>query len=94
VGRVEDIEAVLLEAEAAHGTYESTVLHGVYDQEWPSWYAAYAFEHGIDAIVGRAMGADELAALLTTGWSDYQREHPDRAEPWAPYIATRIAAEA
>ena len=94
MGRVEDIEALLLEAEAAHGTYETTVLNGVYDREWPSWYAAYAVEHGIDEIVGRAMGADELAAQLTTGWAEYQREHPDRAEPWAPYIAARIAAEA
>ena len=32
------------ETEQAHGTYEGTVLRGVYDQAWPEWYAAYAVE--------------------------------------------------
>jgi hypothetical protein len=26
---------------AAHGVYENTVLNGVYDDNWPEWYAEH-----------------------------------------------------
>ena len=94
MGRIDELEALLGRAEGAHAVYEETVLNGVYDQEWPRWYAAYMVAHGIGAIVGHAVAVDRLAGLLTSGWSDYQREHPDRIVPWATYIARRIAAEA
>jgi hypothetical protein len=32
---------LLTEAAAAHGTYETEQLDGVYDEEWPAWYAAH-----------------------------------------------------
>ena len=50
--RIAALEALLAETEAAHGAYETTELNGVYDQEWPRWYAAYAVEHGIGEIRG------------------------------------------
>ena len=50
MGSVDAIEALLAEAEQAHGTYEATVLQGVYDQDWPRWYAGYAVEHGVAEI--------------------------------------------
>lgn len=93
MGSVDAIEALLAEAEQAHGTYEATVLQGVYDQDWPRWYAGYAVEHGVAEITGHLIPVDQLAALLTTSWDDYQREHPDRAVSWASYTARRIAAE-
>jgi len=31
----------LKQAAAAHGTYEAEVLGGVYDTEWPQWYAEH-----------------------------------------------------
>jgi hypothetical protein len=93
VGRIEELEALLLQAEHAHGVFEATILGGVYDQDWPRWYAAYAVEHGIDGIVGHPVAVDELAELLASGWVDYQREQPDGVEPWASYTARGIAAD-
>ena len=45
---VEDLAEALRRAEAAHGEHEKTVLGGVYDENWPDWYAAYvvAEQHG------------------------------------------------
>jgi hypothetical protein len=40
--RISAVEALLSETEAAHGAYEAADLGGVYDQDWPAWYAAYA----------------------------------------------------
>ena len=62
--RIAALEALLAETEAAHGAYETTELNGVYDQEWPRWYAAYAVEHGIgEILVGHAVSSDDLAAV-------------------------------
>ena len=91
--RIAPLEALLGEAETAHGAYETTELNGVYDQEWPRWYAAYAVDHGIGEIVGRPVGADELAALLTASWSELQQTDPRPSEPWATVVAGRLAAE-
>ena len=41
VDRIEAVTALLVQAEGAHGVYETTELHGVYDQDWARWYAAY-----------------------------------------------------
>jgi len=91
--RIAPLEALLGEAETAHGAYETTELNGVYDQEWPRWYAEYAVDHGIGEIVGRPVGADELAALLTASWSELQQTDPRPSEPWTTFIARRLAAE-
>ena len=37
----EVILGLLTEAAAAHGVYEAEELDGVYDEEWPAWYAAH-----------------------------------------------------
>ena len=39
--RIRAIEELLAQIEAAHGAYEATDLNGVYDEQWPAWYAAY-----------------------------------------------------
>jgi hypothetical protein len=39
---VERLAALLREAEAAHGAYESTLGHR--DEDWPTWYAGYMLE--------------------------------------------------
>ena len=31
------IAALLRETETAHGAYETTVLGGAFDEEWPAW---------------------------------------------------------
>ena len=91
--RVAALEALLAETETAHGAYETTELNGVYDQEWPRWYAAYAVEHGIGELVGHAVSADDLAAFLTMSWSELQQADPQPSEPWTTSLARRIAAE-
>jgi hypothetical protein len=91
--RIAALEALLGETEAAHGAYETTELNGVYDDDWPRWYAAYAVEHGIGEIVGRPVSVDDLAALLTASWSELQQTDPRPAEPWTTFIARRLAAE-
>ena len=59
------MSAVFDQAEMAHGRYEATELNGVYDQHWPRWYAAYAVEHGIGALVDRTPFLREGYALLS-----------------------------
>jgi hypothetical protein len=90
---IEAVNALLLRAEAAHGTYETTELNGVYDQEWPRWYAAYAVDHGIAELVGRAVTTDQLAQFLAGSYAEFQRAEPKSGEPWAAYTARRITAE-
>ena len=91
--RIAALEALLAETEAAHGAYESTELNGVYDQEWPRWYGAYAVEHGIGEIVDRPVSAGELAEFLTLSWSELQQTDPKPSEPWTTSFARRIAEE-
>lgn len=91
--RIAALEALLAETEAAHGAYETTALNGVYDQEWPRWYAVYAVEHGIGEIVDRPVGADELAEFLTLSWSELQQSDPKPSEPWTTSIARRLAED-
>ena len=83
----------LLEAsEDAHGIYETAELDGVYDEDWSRWYAAYAVEHGIAAILGRDVTRDGLAAFLASTFVEF-REVVSSDESWAAYTARRIAGE-
>ena len=91
--RIRALEALLVETENAHGAYETTELNGVYDQEWPRWYAAYATEHGLGEIIGRPVSADELTAFLTRSWSELQQADPTPSEPWTTTFARRMAEE-
>lgn len=59
--RADAVAALLVEAEQAHGVYEAAELNGVYDREWPGWYAAYAVEHGIGGLLGQEVEV-EMAA--------------------------------
>ncbi len=40
-GTVEVLRDLMARAEAAHGVYETEVLKGVRDEEWPQWYAEH-----------------------------------------------------
>ena len=48
--RIEAIIALLGRTEEAHGAYERAELDGVYDEDWPRWYATYAVDNGIGAM--------------------------------------------
>lgn len=56
VAAVERIEVLLRSAAAAHGVYEETELGGVYDQDWPRWYAEHIArslaEQGLEITTG------------------------------------------
>ena len=71
------------EAGEAHGRYEETELNGVYDQEWPRWYAAYAVEHGIGDVLGHPVTTDRLAAFLASSNRDLEQIDAEQREPWA-----------
>jgi hypothetical protein len=91
--QIEAIGALLIEAEQAHGAYEATELGGVYDEEWPRWYAAYAVEHGIGEMVGHDVHTDRLAAFLAAAFDEFKAIEPEPAEPWSAYLARRVATE-
>jgi hypothetical protein len=91
--RIAPIEALLAQAESAHAVYEKTELNGVYDEAWPRWYAQYAVDHGIGALVGRHVTADELGRFLERGWDEVQRMDPKPTDPWRKYTARRIAEQ-
>jgi hypothetical protein len=49
---------LLRETEAAHGAYETNVLGGVFDEEWPAWYAIHLLDHGLGDHLPGAEGLD------------------------------------
>ncbi len=91
--RVEEINALLGRAQEAHGAFEATELNGVYDQQWPRWYASYSVDHGIGALLGHDVTVDALEQFLASSFTDFQAVDPKRNEPWAAYTARRIGAE-
>ena len=91
--RIDGLSGLLGEAEAAHGVFETTELNGIYDQDWPRWYAGYAVDHGIGEMLGHPIPADELGRFLAGSWAEYGNREPKPTDPWATYAARRIAAE-
>lgn len=87
------IAALLSRAESAHGDYEATELNGVYDEAWAEWYAAYAVQHGIGDVLGHSVTPERLGTLLASTFDDFRTAEGSPGEPWAIYVARRIAAE-
>jgi len=93
VERTQALNELLAQVEDAHSAFEATELNGVYDTEWAPWYAAWAVENGIGALIGHEVGAEELAQFLASTNADFERTVPRHTEPWAAYTARRIAEE-
>jgi hypothetical protein len=93
IDRMAAITALLDETGAAHGVHEETVLHGVYDQEWAVWYAAFAVDRGIGDLIGHAVTADELARFFASTNVDFEQTQPKPIDAWAAYTARRVATE-
>jgi hypothetical protein len=91
--REQAVSALLSETVQAHGVYEAAELSGVYDQDWPRWYAAYAVEHGLGELVGHDVPADQLTAFLARTFEEYRGADPKPADPWAAWTARRITTE-
>jgi hypothetical protein len=84
------IAALLSETGAAHGVYEERELNGVYDQNWPAWYAAYLVAHGLGDLVAAPLTTEQLSQLLKQCDEAYKREQP--AEGWPSYYARLMVA--
>jgi len=86
------VTALLKETEAAHGAYETNLLGGVFDEEWPAWYATYLLDHGLrDRLPGaESLDVANLAAMLAQFAVDY--EQGDKASPWPDVYARGIVA--
>lgn len=91
--RAETIEALLIRAEDAHGRYEAEQLHGVYDQEWPRWYAEFIVDHGGADVLAPGTDAAALGAFLGRAFADFEQLSVEPAEPWHSYVARRLATE-
>jgi ketosteroid isomerase-like protein len=85
------IAALLSETGAAHGVYEEGELNGVYDQNWPAWYAAYLVEHGLGDLMGGSVTIEQISQLLKQYDQDYRHEQP--RESWPAYYAHRLVVQ-
>lgn len=83
------IAKLLAETGAAHHQFEQTVLKGVYDQEWPAWYAEHLLELKLNDLLSRPVTQADLSNFLFQ--SDEVRKQ-QRPEPdWVDYTAHDIA---
>ncbi len=89
----EGIEGLLVRASTAHGEFERTELNGVYDRDWPRWYAAYAIEHGLGGLLGHPVTTDDLARFLAGSNVQFEQTEHESRPSWAAYTARRIAVE-
>jgi NAD(P)-dependent dehydrogenase (short-subunit alcohol dehydrogenase family) len=89
---VQSIAALLDRAGNAHGAYEESQLAGVYDRNWPTWYATYLVEHGIEGALDMPVTVEQLAAQLKQYDDAYKREQP--AEGWPMYYARQLLSPA
>jgi hypothetical protein len=87
------VAALLREAETAHSAYETDVLGGAFDEEWPAWYAAYLLDHGLRAQLPSAENLDDtnLTTMLARLAADYERG--EQTGPWPDVYAQGLVAE-
>ena len=85
------VAALLAQAGAAHGVYEASELNGVYDQNWPGWYAAYLVEHRLADLLDMPIAVERLRILLEQYDQEYNRERPGVS--WPQFYATHLIAE-
>ena len=77
------IAQLLGQAGSAHHHFEQTVLKGVYDEEWPDWYAGYLLEHGLNDLLPQSVTQAELGQFL---YHSNQTRTQRRPEPnWVDY---------
>jgi hypothetical protein len=84
------IAKLLAETGAAHHLYEQTALKGVYDQEWPAWYAEHLLELKLNDLLNHPVTQADLSNFLfqSNEVRKQQRPEPD----WVGYTAHDIAA--
>ncbi len=84
-----EIAALLTQAGNAHHIYEQTVLKGVYDEDWATWYADYLIQNGLGTLLNQPMTTGQLSQFFNAGYAVYQRE--GATQSWADYTAQQLA---
>ena len=84
------VTALLQRAIDSHHRFEQEQLQGVYDLDWPAWYAGYLLEQHLGASLRRQVSAEELAALLERSTKTHRMEAARLS--WAKYTAREIIA--
>lgn len=78
----------LAAAGTAHAEYETTALHGEYDQQWAEWYADYMIAHGWNDLFEHAWNVNDLTGALREADAAH-REHAPNTR-WSEYYAPRL----
>jgi hypothetical protein len=87
----ETVLDALERAAAAHGVHEAEELGGVYDQEWPRWYAAHMARTLAEA--GHPVGVDALQAALedaAAAHADHEKQIGAKDPDWPQWYAERM----
>jgi len=86
-----DVATLLEETQTAHSVYEAESLSG-YDEEWPTWYAAYLLDLGLRALLPRTLtdNPGDLAARLEDVQAAFQRDDP--SGDWCRFSAKHLVA--
>jgi hypothetical protein len=87
---ITQIAKLLSQAGSAHHHFERTVLKGVYDQEWPAWYADYVITHGLGELLPAPVTVEQLGRFLADNYELYKREDSSKLG-WADYTAQQIS---
>lgn len=85
------IADLLNQAGSAHHTYEQTELKGVYDQDWPQWYAGYVVDNGINDVLEKPVTDDQLGQVLAEVNGEYEASGKTLA--WADFAASKVAEQ-
>lgn len=84
------IAKLLAEAGSAHHYFEQVVLKGVYDQDWPAWYADYILEHGLNTLLEQPVNKEGFSQFLFE--SNELRKQQTPEPDWVDYTAREIVA--
>lgn len=85
---IAQIAALLSQAGSAHHQFEQTILKGVYDQEWPAWYADYVIRHSLQELLPVPVTTEQLSRFLAENYELYKQENSKLG--WADYTAQQI----
>ncbi|MEV7397131.1 hypothetical protein [Aeromicrobium sp. NPDC092404] len=88
----EIVQDALERAAAAHGVHEAEELGGVYDEEWPAWYAAHMAQTLAGA--GRTVAPDVLQKALqdaAAAHAAHERELGIKDPDWRAWYAAHMS---
>jgi hypothetical protein len=87
---LDEIRHMLAQTMDAHHQFEETELNGVYDAEWPAWYASYLLDRGLNDELKKPVTLPQLTRFLSE--SNRRYEQLDKEEAWADFTAVDLIA--